>query len=62
VSGKLFVQSGTTRFTTGAKGTSIQTKKMLARDKPAMKGFPENGPFGLPAEFLISLERKTIWS
>ena len=35
-------------------------KGNLARDKPAMKGFPENGPFGLPAEFLISSEGKLV--
>lgn len=31
-------------------------KGNLARDKPAMKGFPEDGALGLPAEFLISPE------
>ena len=35
-------------------------KGNLARDKPAMKGFPENGPFGLPADFLISPEGKLV--
>ena len=35
-------------------------KGNLARDKPAMKGFPENGPFGLPAEFLNSPEGKLV--
>jgi hypothetical protein len=35
-------------------------KGNLARDKPPMKGFPENGPFGLPADFLLSPEGKLV--